>query len=55
MNKTPLEDSLVVEKELQDQFGVDRIFDVANQFLPFLRKEDIIKWLQSYHSIRQRL
>lgn len=55
MNETPLKDSLLVEKELQDQFGVDRIFDVANQFLPFLRKEDIMNWLQSYHSIRQSL
>jgi hypothetical protein len=55
MNLTPLEDSLLIEKGLQEKFHVERIFDVANQFLPFLKKEDILTWLQSYHAIRQRI
>jgi radical SAM superfamily enzyme YgiQ (UPF0313 family) len=54
MNRTPLEDVLRNEAEVIAQTGATRIFDVANQFLPFLSHEENKKWLREYISLRKK-
>lgn len=54
MNRRTLPELMRAEKELEDQFNPDRLFDVANQFLPFLNKRKNISWLQSFIEERKR-
>lgn len=54
MNGVSLDEHFANEKDLQERFSPDRFFDVANQFLPHLRKTDVIAWLQQYIDARKR-
>ena len=52
MNGVPLVEHFEMEAALQDRFGVGRFFDVANQFLPFLRADQNEAWLRNYITVR---
>lgn len=51
-NNLSLDEYLENEKEIQTKLTPDRIFDVANQFLPTLNSREKIKWLKEYIRIR---
>jgi len=55
MNGVPLHEHFEMEAALQERFGMDRFFDVANQFLPFLRADGNEGWLRSYIDVREQL
>lgn len=54
-NGLTLEEYLANELELQVRQAPDRLFDVANQFLPFLVAATNKEWLRSYIEIRNKL
>lgn len=55
MNKTSLRTLLEKVKELEDKYPVDRFFDVANQFLPFLDRNQTKEWLKEFIKIKKEL
>ncbi|MFA7309941.1 MAG: hypothetical protein WC050_03485 [Candidatus Paceibacterota bacterium] len=55
MSKTPLRDALENEARVAKQFGADRLFDIANQFLPSLKRAEIKRWLTEYIALRGEL
>lgn len=54
MNWVPLAEHFKMEADLQVRFGVSRFFDVANQFLPFLRADQNEAWLRDYIAVRKQ-
>ncbi len=54
MNTQPLDAQMTVEAELQEKFGPDRFFDVANQFLPFINPRQNAEWLKQYIQARKK-
>lgn len=54
MNRRTLPELMRAERKLEDEFAPDRLFDVANQFLPYLNKQKNIEWLQKYIEERKR-
>lgn len=54
MNTQPLEAQMQVEANLQERFAPDRLFDVANQFLPFINPRQNAEWLRQYIQVRNR-
>ena len=55
MNQTALRELLLNELKLQEKFNPDRLFDTANQFLPHLKKQDVVRWLKKYVRIRNEI
>ena len=55
MNQRSIFDLVSAEKELQDKWNPDRLFDVSNQFLPYLSARKSIDWLQNYIRAREGL
>ena len=54
MNQRSLPELMQAERDLEDTFSPDRIFDVANQFLPFLNKVKNMQWLKKYIEERKK-
>ncbi len=55
MSSNSLKQTLLKEKELEEKFQPDRIFDVANQFFPTINVLEIIEWLKDYRKLRKEL
>lgn len=54
INKRKISELLENERELQDKFDVYRLFDVSNQFLPTINREEAVAWLHQYIKERKR-
>ncbi len=54
MNTQPLDAQMSVEAELQEKFANDRLFDVSNQFLPFINPRQNAEWLRKYIQTRNK-
>lgn len=53
MNSRSISEQMQTERSLQDTLKPDRIFDVSNQFLPFVDPGKNAQWLQGYITERR--
>lgn len=54
MNEVTLEEHFAREHALQERYHPDRIFDVANQFFPKQKRNEVIQWLTQYIQARNK-
>lgn len=56
MNRIPLDEHFESERALQEEYGPDRFFDVANQFIPVFgpSASTSVPWLEAFIRMRDR-